>query len=160
MKFLFLIILLIILFINCLNLKIKENFITSIKVRNSDKYLLNLPKYNYKINKLKNTLFNIDILENSTNVLNYDDEYSKYYNYDLSNHLMFELNNNITLDNNICCKSPNCNYLINDEDLWRIDNFKHGNIETWKYCCEKCKDTNGKYHDNSCKHIMSEKCKS
>tara|TARA_Y100000389_G_scaffold83642_1_gene80238 strand:+ start:185 stop:661 length:477 start_codon:yes stop_codon:yes gene_type:complete len=158
MKSLFLILLLIILLINCLNLKIKETFITSIKVSNSDKYLLNIPKYTYKINKLKKTLSDIELLDNSTNVLNYDEDYSKYYNYDLSNHLMFDLNNNITVDNNICCKSPNCNFLINIKDSWRLK--RSNNLSEWSYCCSKCRVSNGESHGSNCQHMIARKCKS
>ncbi len=158
MKSLFLIILLIILFINCLNLKIKETFITSIKVSNSDKYLLNLPKYTYKINKLKKTLSDIELLDNSTNVLNYDEDYSRYYNYDLSNHLMFDLNNNITVDNNICCRTTNCKYLINVKNSWRLS--RSDDLEKWLYCCDNCRLSNGKSHGSNCQHMIARKCKS
>ena len=143
MKLLFLILLLIIIFLNSID--IKEAFVTSIKVNNQDKYLLNTPNYNYNINKLKNTLNKIDNLDTSTNVLNYNEDYEKYYNYDLKSNILFNLDNNITVDNKLCCMSPNCKYLINNSYSWRINNYLKDDkdFNGWKYCCRKCKITNG-----------------
>jgi len=159
MKLLFLILLLIIIFLNSID--IKEAFITSIKVSNSDKYLLNTPKNSFDVKVLKNTLNKIDNLDTSTNVLNYNEDFEKYYNYDLKNNILFNLENNITIDNKLCCMSPNCKYLINNSNSWKINNYLEDddNFNGWKYCCKKCKITKGKYHGPRCQHIIARKCK-
>lgn len=158
MKLIILILFLITIFFNILNIKIKETFINTMIIRNDSKYLLNKPLYSYNYDKIKTDIKNIRNFETIGDINNYSNNFNNHLEYDLSNNLIFDLSNNINIHNNICCKTPNCNYTINTNDNWRIKKQEKNDIDHWYYCCSACKFTNGKRHGKWCTHKIMNKC--